>query len=47
MTYDRLFGLAMIHVHRNNTVGEVNPEAVLKIHLALTNYEILSFAFIH
>ena len=47
MTYDRLFGLAMIHVHRNNTVGEVNPEAVLKIHLALTNYEILSFEFIH
>ena len=30
MTEDRLCGLAMIHVHRNDTVGQVIPEAVLK-----------------
>ena len=30
MTDDRLCGLAMIHVHRNDTVGQVIPEAVLK-----------------
>ena len=30
MTEDRLCGLAMIHVHRNDTVGQVIPEAVSK-----------------
>jgi hypothetical protein len=30
MTEDRMCGLAMRHVHRNDTVGQVNPEAVLK-----------------
>jgi len=30
MTEDRLCGLAMIHVHRNDTVGQVIPEVVLK-----------------
>jgi len=46
MTEDRLCGLAMIHVHRNDTVGQVIPEAVLKrrdssgnrkIHLVFTD----------
>lgn len=45
MTEDRLCGMAMIHVHRNVTVGQVIPETVLKrwdssgnrnIHLAFT-----------
>jgi len=30
MTEYRLCGLAMLHVHRNDTVGEENPETVLK-----------------
>jgi hypothetical protein len=30
MTEDCLCGLAMLHVHRNDTVGQINPEAVLK-----------------
>jgi len=46
LTEDRLCWLAMLHVHRNDTVGQVNPEAVLKrwdssgnreIHLAFTD----------
>jgi len=46
LTEDRLCGLAMLHVHSNDTVGQVNPEAVLKrwdsssnrkIHLAFTD----------
>ena len=46
MTEDRLCGLVMLHVHRNDTVGQVNPEVVLKrwdlggnrtIHLAFTD----------
>jgi hypothetical protein len=54
MTEDRLCGLAMIHVHRNDTVGQVIPEAVLKrrdssgnrkIHLAFTDL-VLSFEII-
>ena len=55
MTEDRLCGLAMIHVHRNDTVGKVNPESVLKrwdssgkreIHLAFTD-QVLSFEISH
>ena len=30
LTENRLCRLAMIHVHRNDTVGKVNPETVLK-----------------
>ena len=30
MTEDSLCGWAMIHVNRNDTVGQVIPEAVLK-----------------
>jgi hypothetical protein len=46
LTKDRLCGLGVLHVHRNDTVGKVNPEAVLrrwdssgnrKIHLAFTD----------
>jgi hypothetical protein len=46
LTEDRLCWLAVLHVHRNDTVGQVNPEAVLKrwdssgnreIHLAFTD----------
>ena len=29
MTEDNLCGLFMLHVHRNDTVGQVNPGAVL------------------
>jgi hypothetical protein len=52
---DRLCGLAMIHVHRNDAVGQVIPEAVLKrrdssgnrkIHLAFTDL-VLSFEIVH
>ena len=55
MTEDRLCGLAMIHVHRNDTVGQVIPESVLKrrdssgnrkIHLTFTDL-VLSFEIIH
>jgi hypothetical protein len=51
MTEDRLCGLAMIHVHRNDAVGQVIPEAVLKrrdssgnrkIHLAFTDSDKLT-----
>ena len=47
LTEDRLCWLAMFHVHHNDTVGQVNPEAVLKrwisngnrkINLTFTNY---------
>ena len=31
MTEDRLCGLQMLHVHRNDTDWQVNSEAVLKI----------------
>ena len=46
VTEDRLYGLSMLHVHRNDTVWEVNSETVLKrwdssgnrkIHLAFTD----------
>lgn len=30
MAEDRLCELAMLHVHHNDTVGHVNPKAVLK-----------------
>ena len=30
LTEDRLCWLAMLHVHRNDTVWQVNPEAILK-----------------
>jgi hypothetical protein len=30
MTEDRLCGLEMLHVHRNDTVGQIDPDAVLK-----------------
>jgi len=30
ITEDRLCKLAMLHVHSNDTVGQVNPEVVLK-----------------
>jgi hypothetical protein len=55
VTEDRQCGLAMIHVHRNDTVGQVIPEAVLKrrdssgnrkIHLAFTDL-VLSFEIFH
>jgi len=55
MTGDSLYGLAMIHVHHNDTVGQVIPEAVLKrrdssgnrkIHLAFTDL-VLSFEIVH
>ena len=29
ITEDRLCELAMLHVHRNDTVGQINPEVVL------------------
>jgi hypothetical protein len=54
MTEDRLCVLAMIHVHRNDTVEQV-PQAVLKrrdssgnrkIHLTFTDL-VLSFEIIH
>ena len=54
MTENRLYWLAMLHLHRNDTVGHVNPEAVLKrwnssgnrkIHLAFTDW-VLSFEII-
>ena len=46
ITEDRLCELAMLHVHHNDTAGQVNPEVVLKrwdlsdnrtIHLAFTD----------
>ncbi|VDI48642.1 Hypothetical predicted protein [Mytilus galloprovincialis] len=49
MTEDRLCGLALLHVHRNDAVGQVKAESVLrrwdlsgnrKIHLAFTADEI-------
>lgn len=55
MIYDRLFGFAMIHIHLNDTIGKVNPESVIKrwdsngkrkIHLAFTDYNLLSFQII-
>ena len=54
MTEDSMCELAMIYVHRNDTVGQVIPEAVLKrrdssgnrkIHLAFTDL-VLSFEII-
>ena len=45
-TEDRLCGLAMLHVHRNDTYRQMNPDAVIKrwdssgsrkIHLAFTD----------
>ena len=30
MTENCLCGLVMLHVHRNDIVGQINPEAVLK-----------------
>ena len=55
LTEDRLCVLAMLHVHRNDTIGQVKLEAILKrrdssgnrkIHLAFTDY-VLSFEIIH
>ena len=48
----RCSGLVMLHIHRNDTVGQFNPEAVLKrwdssgnrkIHLAITDCHLKLF----
>ena len=48
----RCSGLVMLHIHHNNTVGQFNPEAVLKrwdssgnrkIYLAITDYHLKLF----